>query len=98
MSDAAQMPRYQSHKKVWALEIANISENESAERPKTGEPLTQHPGYMLTFAEQGYAPKSVQYNVVSRYFPQPGDFFVVYDDGYESISPRKPFLDGYMRL
>ncbi len=97
MPVSVEMPRYQSHKKVHALEIAAISENESSGRTPPGVP-SQHPGYTLSFADAGYAPLSIGSNVVSRYFPQKGDFFVVYDDGYQSISPRQPFLDGYAKL
>ena len=35
---------------------------------------------------------------VSRYMPKPGDYFVVYDDGYESYSPAKAFEEGYTRI
>jgi len=28
----------------------------------------------------------------------PGDYYVVYDDGYASISPREAFEAGYHRL
>lgn len=31
----------------------------------------------------------------SRYRPVPGDFLVVYEDGYKAFSPRQAFLDGY---
>jgi len=30
-----------------------------------------------------------------RYVPVPGDFLVVYEDGYKSFSPRRAFLEGY---
>jgi hypothetical protein len=35
-------------------------------------------------------------NMTQRYAPVAGDFWVVYDDGYESISPRAAFLAGYV--
>lgn len=34
----------------------------------------------------------------ARYTPQPGDYYVVYEDGYASISPKKAFEDGYTRM
>ena len=34
----------------------------------------------------------------SRYTPVPGDFLVVYEDGYTAVSPRQPFLAGYTLL
>lgn len=33
----------------------------------------------------------------SRFQPQPGDYYVVYEDGYASFSPKKAFEDGYTR-
>lgn len=75
-----EMPRYQSHKKVWALKIAGVS------------------GTTLSFADDGYAPISVEPTMFTRYTPVPGDYYVVYDDGYASISPRKAFEEGYSRL
>jgi hypothetical protein len=45
-----------------------------------------------------YAPHQASETLFARYRPQPGDYFVVYDDGYESISPRQAFEDGYRKL
>lgn len=81
-----QMPQYVSHKKVWALKIASASEEDS-----TGM-------YTLEIADPGYALVKVEAAVVSRYFPQPGDYLVVYEDGYRSISPAKAFEEGYTRI
>jgi hypothetical protein len=32
-----------------------------------------------------------------RYTPVAGDFWIVYPDGYQSLSPRKAFVEGYVR-
>jgi len=40
-----------------------------------------------------YEPK-----MTARYQPEVGDYWIVYPDGYQSISPRQAFLDGYIRL
>jgi hypothetical protein len=77
---AMEMPRYRSHKQVWALKIETIN------------------GHKLTFAEKGYAPIMCDAPMFSRYQPVPGDFYVVYDDGYKSFSPAKAFEEGYTRL
>lgn len=37
-------------------------------------------------------------NMFSRYRPVVGDYYVVYDDGYASISPRQAFESGYHRF
>lgn len=74
-----EMPRYQSHKQVWALKIASVD------------------GLRLSFAEAGYAPIAVKPELFARYTPVPGDYYVVYDDGYKSLSPAKAFEEGYTR-
>lgn len=74
-----EMPRYVSHKKVWALEISDITD------------------FQIHFKEAGYASVPRDEAMFSRYQPVPGDFYVVYADGYKSFSPRKAFLEGYTR-
>jgi hypothetical protein len=72
-----EMPRYISHKRVWALELKDITD------------------FLLHFKDEGYASIPVEPEMFSRYTPVPGDFYVVYADGYESFSPRQAFLEGY---
>ena len=36
--------------------------------------------------------------MTARYQPVVGDFWVVYEDGYQSISPRVAFEGGYVRI
>lgn len=79
-----EMPRYISHKTVHALEIGTIE-------PRGGV------AYRLTFRDPGYGPIDVPSIMTTRYVPVPGDFYVVYADGYKSFSPRKAFLEGYKR-
>ncbi|MET4341958.1 hypothetical protein [Bradyrhizobium sp. RT9a] len=88
MSEAAEMemPRYVSHKKVWALEIATINR--------------MVPGKVtLSFVDKGYAPLTFDEDdpMLVRYSPIQRDFYVVYKDGYRSLSPRKAFIEGYTR-
>lgn len=78
-----QMPKYRSHKEVWALQIA-----EKIIVISNGDVI-------LHFDNSRYSPMKVDKAVVSRYMPIPGDYLVVYDDGYKSISPAKAFEDGY---
>ncbi len=86
MSVEIEMPRYVSHKKVWALEIDDVS-----------EACNSNGDHALTFRDKGYASIIAPGEMFSRYRPVSGDFYVVYDDGYKSFSPRKAFLDGYTR-
>lgn len=34
--------------------------------------------------------------MTARYTPVVGDFWIVYPDGYQSLSPRKAFVEGYV--
>lgn len=80
-----EMPRYQSHKRVYALEIKKM------------EPLSA--GHiMVSFCDEGYEQVPLPREMFARYEPFPGDFYVVYDDGYKSFSPRKAFLEGYTKV
>lgn len=81
------MPRYQCHKKVWALKIAGISlpQNEAGDAE-------------LAFAEQGYAPMLMPRSWLDKHNPEVGGYYVVYDDGYKSYSPSKAFDEGYARV
>ena len=37
-------------------------------------------------------------NMTARRTPVVGDYWVIYDDGYQSISPRAPFEAGCVKL
>lgn len=83
-------PVYICHKRVQALEIASVGSYE----------LSEFDGKLrrrLTFKEEGHGPFDAIGDLFTRYVPEPGDFYVVYEDGYRSFSPRKAFLDGYTR-
>jgi hypothetical protein len=82
-----EMPRYKSHKTVWALEIAAVSRYGDSEGDR-----------WLEFADRGYAGMAAPAEMFARYMPIPGDFYVQYADGYKSFSPRKAFLEGYTKL
>jgi hypothetical protein len=92
--DAAQreMPRYVSHKQVWALEIAEVMTPTSPAEQHEPQPRR------VTFKEPGYAAVFLPGEMFTRYVPVPGDFYVVYADGYKSFSPREAFVDGYHSL
>ncbi|HWW62016.1 MAG TPA: hypothetical protein VN181_11665, partial [Thermoanaerobaculia bacterium] len=76
-----EMPTYVSHKRVQAAEILAVA------------PIS-HDGKVRVIVN-GYPDVFVPDTAVIRYKPQPGDFLVIYEDGYQSFSPRKAFLDGY---
>lgn len=83
---SAEMPRYQCHKKVWALKIDKISLGDN------------DGGALITPAESGYASFAVDQAYCDKHKPQAGGYYVVYDDGYKSFSPAKAFEEGYTRI
>lgn len=76
-----QMPRYISHKVVWALKIKTV---------ERGGAIT-----FLHFEDPGYAPMSVSYAFDAKHRPEAGNYYVVYGDGYDSVSPAEAFESGY---
>lgn len=80
------LPRYVSHKEVGALEIAGLTSVGMIEGVLS---------YRLEFKDERFASIVIDAKLCSRYEPVAGDFYVIYDDGYESFSPRKAFVEGY---
>jgi hypothetical protein len=80
------LPRWQSHKIVRAAKIIQVFQDGIMEldvhNPETGLCACVAP------ADKMFA----------RYRPVEGDYYVVYDDGYASISPRAAFEEGYHKL
>jgi hypothetical protein len=100
-----EMPRYRSHKAVWALKIkaidlANPPTIDELEKilnneKSTGEEVV---GAMITPEEDGFAAFPVSREYVLKHSPQVGGYYVVYADGYKSWSPAQAFEEGYTRL
>lgn len=76
------MPRYKCHKEVEALQIKWIEYNEEG-------------AAMLQPVDTRYGQIEVSAEYADKHNPQPGGYYVVYSDGYESFSPAKAFEDGY---
>lgn len=91
MSDcAAEMPKYNCHKQVWALKIAGIK------RHNEDNPNAETDGSaMITPEESGYAPFRVDHEFMRKHKPEVGGYYVVYKDGYKSYSPAQAFEEGY---
>lgn len=88
MTLSREMPKYQCHKKVWALKIKAVAQ---------GTQPTGLPGgsWMLHPADDGYGPLEVSHEWYAKHKPEAGGYFVVYDDGYKSYSPAAAFESGY---
>jgi hypothetical protein len=88
MSDSREMPKYQSHKQVWALKIKSIV------RDGEGENRESDGSAIITPEEEGYAPFRVEGEYLHKHKPQIGGYYVVYKDGYKSFSPAEAFEEG----
>ena len=88
MTISRELPKYQCHKKVWALKIKAVAQ---------GTQPTDLPGgsWMLHPADDGYGPLEVSHEWNAKHKPEAGGYFVVYDDGYKSYSPAAAFESGY---
>lgn len=91
-----EMPKYQSHKKVWALKIkAIVFDSDLAKEDGNRE---TDGSATITPEEEGYAPFKVDSMYVHKHKPQAGGYYVVYNDGYKSWSPSDAFEEGYTRV
>lgn len=75
-----EMPLYQSHKQVRALKIVDLEDDGHGS---------------VTMLLEGDRRRVASEGLFARYTPKPGDYYVVYADGYESISPAAAFEEGY---
>lgn len=89
------MPRYRSHKEVWALKIASISldrdEAEATGRETDGSAT-------IVPSDEDYGPFKVDAVYMQKHDPKAGGYFVQYEDGYKSWSPADAFESGYARV
>jgi hypothetical protein len=79
-----ELPRYKSHKSVWALKIAKLE-------------LQDDDRTLMTPVDEGYGPIYLGADYVAKHKPEVGGYYVVYADGYKSWSPAKAFEEGYTR-
>jgi hypothetical protein len=76
---------YTSHKEVMAAEIISV-----------GNYLTNRSGELVrSITLKGNVTVEMPDPMFVRYVPVPGDYLVVYEDGYKSFSPREAFIKGY---
>ena len=87
MTDTSNMPTFECHKIVHALEVLEVGNYKN--NPEMGR-------LIRTVHFTDGTSRDLTDDIFRRYLPEPGDFYVVYDNGeYESFSPRKAFLNGY---
>lgn len=76
-----ELPKYLCHKEVRALKIKEL--------------VYMGGQYHLSFEEDGYPSIVVTKQWVDKFGPKKGMYYVVYNDGYTSVSPAKAFEEGY---
>lgn len=55
-------------------------------------------GATIVPVESGYPPFNVTQGYLEKHRPQPGGYYVLYDDGYQSWSPAEAFENGYTSM
>lgn len=81
-----ELPLYRCHKEVHAAKIDSV---------ECGRSDRNGPGCTLV-TSSGSIPVSETF--MYKHNPEPGGYFVVYEDGYQSYSPAKAFEEGYTRI
>lgn len=79
--DKIELPKYKSHKEVYAIKINKISTSSLNENICDIE------------TELGVIKVSKQF--IIKHDPKIGGYYVQYQDGYESYSPASAFEEGY---
>lgn len=79
MADTISLPRWVCHKKVEGDQIVGMTELDNFTR------LHMRCGATVT-VDDGW---------IKRHTPRVGGYYVVYEDGYTSFSPREAFEKGY---
>jgi hypothetical protein len=90
-----ELPKYQSHKKVWALKIKKIVLDSDLARETNRETNGKA---TITPENDAYAPFDVDGSYLRKHEPKEGGYYVVYEDGYRSFSPADAFEGGYTKL
>lgn len=93
MSVERELPRYKSHKEVWALKIKELQHI-----LPTIDGAESDGSYDIIPEDEGYSSIRVDYTYMRKHNPQIGGYYVVYKDGYKSWSPAEAFDDGYTKV
>lgn len=87
-----EMPKYKCHKEVWALKIKSILfDRDEAKR----EGRESDGSALIVPVDDRYESIRVSHEYVRKHNPEPGGYFVVYEDRYQSFSPAEAFEAGY---
>lgn len=87
------MTKWQSHKIVEAEKITKIEENDGDVTITMGD---EHDAPVVVTSTISVVDKDITWYAQHR--PKIGDYIVIYDDGYMSVSPATAFENGYRKL
>lgn len=90
-----EMPKYRSHKEVWALKIRAVTRNSVLAQLSGNE---SDGSAVITPEDEGYGDIRVDAAYLRKHDPKAGGYYVVYSDGYKSYSPAEAFESGYTRI
>ena len=82
-----ELPKYRCHKVVHALKIKDVIKHahpDPAYDDAVFEASPDFKGAHLMFDDPGYMPIGVDEHWYRKHDPEPGGYYVVYDDGYSS--------------
>lgn len=85
------LPQYECHKKVWALKIKDVQLHD----PTGSNPPLEFAGGFLMPEDDRLLPIAFDAAFYAKHKPEPGCYWVQYEDGYTSISPAAAFEKGY---
>lgn len=82
-----ELPKYQCHKRVWALKISGIE-------------FHKDKSATVAVKDEGYAPFKTRPEWYDRFKGGEDDlgYYVVYEEGYSSWSPTAVFESGYTQV
>lgn len=86
------MPRYKSHKQVWALKI------ESVDYHHKGHDCESDGTALMVFTDKDYPSLMMDRAYCNKHRPEKGGYYVLYQDGYTSFSPAEAFESGYTKI
>lgn len=85
------LPSYRCHKRVQAVKIKDVSLHD----PTGSDPPVPFAGGFIIHDLPDLGPIPFDAAFWEKHKPKAGDYLVIYEDGYRSISPEKAFEDGY---
>ena len=100
-SDSCEMPKYKCHKVVHALEIKSVVCHAHDDPNVTIEEFAktaEFKGGHILPEDERFAPIPFDADYYKKHNPEPGGYYVVYEGGYKSWSPKEAFEGGYIKI